>query len=82
MPRTVNVHEAKTHLSRLLEQSTKTGEAFIIARAGKPVATVTPISEEAYPPRRVGFLKGRYVAGDDFKDMGREAIQKAFEGET
>lgn len=75
---TVNVHEAKTHLSRLLERVAK-GEGFIIARAGKPVAKVVPLDS---PPqsdqRRIGFLAGRIAVPDDFDSMGHEEIEQLF----
>jgi len=58
----VNVHEAKTHLSRLLEQ-VHAGEEVILAKAGKPYAKLVPIREEA-PRRQAGRLKGRL--GDEF----------------
>lgn len=60
---TVNVHAAKTHLSRLLEEVSQ-GKTIIIARAGKPVARLVPYEEPA--PRRPGFLKGRIRIADDF----------------
>jgi prevent-host-death family protein len=53
---TVNVHHAKTHLSRLLERAA-TGEEIVIARAGQPVARLVPISP--VEPRRPGLAKGR-----------------------
>lgn len=61
--RTVNVHEAKTHLSRLLE-SVHRGEEIIIARAGKPVAKLVPI--EAARPRVFGKDRGKFTVPDDF----------------
>ena len=55
---TVNIHEAKTHLSKLVEKAAR-GEAFVIAKAGKPMVKVVPIEPvDAPPPRRVGMLKG------------------------
>ena len=54
---TVNVHEAKTHLSRLLEQA-HAGEEIILAKAGKPYARLVPLADES-GPRRPGRLKGR-----------------------
>ena len=50
---TINIHEAKTHLSRLVEKAAK-GEPFIIAKAGKPMVKVVPLEEEK--PKRIGFL--------------------------
>ena len=56
---TVNIHEAKTHLSRLIERAVA-GEPFIIAKAGKPMVKVTAIAEPSESPRRrLGFLKGQ-----------------------
>ena len=68
--RTVNMHEAKTHLSRLVE------EEFIIARDGRPVARVVPIRDEL-PAPRVGFLPD-IVVPDDFDEMGTETIAGMF----
>ena len=77
----VNIHEAKTHLSRLLE-ATARGESFVIARAGKPVARVVPYEEPPESrPRRLGFLAGEIAVPDDFDRMGREEIENLF-GET
>jgi antitoxin (DNA-binding transcriptional repressor) of toxin-antitoxin stability system len=68
----VNMHEAKTHLSRLVDQE------FIIARDGRPVARVTPIRDSETLPR-LGFLPDVEVP-DDFDDMGSEVIAAAFDG--
>jgi prevent-host-death family protein len=76
---TVNIHEAKTHLSRLVEKAAK-GEPFIIAKAGKPMVKVVPL-EAQKPKRRVGFLEGVYTVPDDFKEMGRDEIEAMFYGE-
>lgn len=76
--RTVNIHEAKTHLSRLVEQAVK-GEAFIIAKAGKPLVKVTvldaPTDGQA---RRLGFLVGKILAPYDFDRMGSKEIEQLF----
>lgn len=75
-----NIHEAKTHLSRLVEKAAR-GEPFVIARAGKPLVKVVPIQElPAAPVRRIGFLKGVYAVPDDFKAFGREEIEEMFHG--
>ena len=77
---TVNIHDAKTHLSRLVEQAAK-GESFIIAKAGKPMVKVVPLNaEEAGTARRLGFLAGEINVPDDFDRMGEEAIVPLFEG--
>lgn len=68
----VNMHEAKTHLSRLIH------EEFVIARDGRPVARVTPILESEIVPR-LGFLPD-IVVPDDFDELGRDDIADLFEG--
>ena len=75
----VNIHEAKTHLSALVERAAK-GEGFIIAKAGKPMVTVKPYTTEAPPRQRTGFLKGQIQVPDDFDIMGADAISGMFEG--
>jgi prevent-host-death family protein len=77
---TVNIHEAKTHLSRLIERAAK-GEAFIIAKAGKPMVKVVPIEEAETPKkRRIGFMKGEIVAPEDFDTMMADEIEEMFYG--
>ncbi len=72
----VNIHQARTQLSALLEQ-VRAGESFVIAKAGKPVAVVSP-----YPARavgeRIGFLAGQILVPDDFDDLGRDEIALMF----
>lgn len=75
--KSVNIHEAKTHLSRLVD-GVVGGEPFIIARAGKPLVKVVPVAADA--PRRTGFLKGAIDLPEDFDEMGREDIADLFEG--
>ena len=76
--RTVNVHKAKTHLSRLLE-SVDRGEELIIARAGKPVARLVPVKKSV--GRRVfGRDRGKFTVPDDFDAPLPDAILAAFEG--
>lgn len=73
---TVNIHEAKTQLSKLVDQATK-GEAFIIAKAGKPLVRVTAL--DAPPaPQRLGFLKGEIAVPEDFDHMGQAEIEALF----
>ena len=76
--KTVNIHEAKTHLSRLVEEASK-GESFVIAKAGKPVAKVTAISAPTgAQARRLGFMAGQISVPDDFDEMGRDEIARIF----
>ena len=77
--KTVNMHEAKTHLSRLVEEATH-GEGFVIARAGKPLVKVTAVDAPAAPTSRIGFLPGLRFP-EDFDDLGREEITGLFEGD-
>ena len=78
---TVNIHEAKTQLSRLIEQAVK-GDPFIIAKAGKPLVKVTrldaPLAGQA---RRLGFMVGQIAVPDDFDHMGSGEIELLFGGE-
>ncbi len=73
----VNVHEAKTHLSRLLER-VDAGEEIVIARNGKPVARLVAVVAE---PRRPGRLKGRLHIGADFDAPLPKGIAAPFRGE-
>lgn len=78
--KTVNIHEAKTHLSRLLEGAAK-GEAFIIAKAGKPIAKVVAIeSPGSGKVKRLGFLEGCFKVPADFDRLGEKEIEKRFGG--
>jgi prevent-host-death family protein len=75
----VNVHAAKTHLSRLIEQAAA-GEEIVIAKAGKPVARLVPF-EPRREPRRPGLMKGQIWIADDFDEPLPEEIMAAFRGE-
>jgi len=78
--RSVNIHEAKTHLSRLVEQAAA-GESFIIAKSGKPIVKVTAIDTPAFAERRrIGFLQGEIEVPQDFDEMGRSEIEQMFSG--
>jgi prevent-host-death family protein len=75
---TVNIHEAKTHLSRLVEEAAR-GESFVIAKAGKPMVRVTALdAPDPGQSRRIGFLSGQIQVPEDFDQMGRETIDKLF----
>jgi prevent-host-death family protein len=77
---TVNIHEAKTHLSRLMEKVSK-GESFIIAKAGKPIGKLVPLDDtDVAKKRRIGFMKGEIVVPDDFDTMMAEEIEEMFYG--
>lgn len=78
--RTVNIHEAKTHLSRLVEEAAK-GEPFIIAKAGKPIAKVVALDAPSGAQiKRLGFLAGQITVPEDFDRMCRAEIAKLFGG--
>jgi len=78
--RTVNIHEAKTHLSRLVEQAAE-GDEFIIAKAGKPMVKVIPLVAKDNPkPQRIGFMEGEFEVPDDFDTMFADEILEMFEG--
>jgi prevent-host-death family protein len=75
---TVNIHEAKTNLSKLLERIAR-GESFVIAKAGKPVAKVSPIdAPEAKKLQRIGAMEGQFTIPDDFNTMFQEEIEDMF----
>lgn len=79
--RTVNMHEAKTHLSRLVEAAAN-GEPFIIARAGNPLVKVIALeAPDAGKKSRVGFLTGEISVPEDFDRMGSAEIEALFEGD-
>ena len=74
----VNIHQAKCHLSRLL-QGVAEGRPFIIAKAGKPIARVAAIdAPEPLQIKRLGFLEGQFTVPDDFDRMGQEEILAQF----
>lgn len=78
---TVNIHEAKTQLSRLIEQAVK-GDSFIIAKAGKPLVKVTRLDAPSTGEvRRLGFMAGQIRVPDDFDRMGSVEIERLFGGE-
>ena len=82
---TFNIHEAKTNLSRLLEE-VQQGRPFIIAKAGRPIARVVSIEDSEFKPepkekKRLGFLTGQIEGPEDCDRMGEEEILAMF-GET
>jgi prevent-host-death family protein len=78
--RTVNMHEAKTHLSRLVERAAN-GEPFVIAKAGKPLVKVVPLdAADDKKPSRIGFLDGQFEVPDDFDTMFADEIEEMFYG--
>jgi prevent-host-death family protein len=74
-----NIHAAKTHLSALVEQAAK-GNAFIIAKSGKPMVKVVPCLPPNISQKRIGFLKGHIEVPSDFDEMGQGEILTIFEG--
>ena len=75
---TVNIHNAKTNLSRLVDRAAK-GEPFIIAKAGKPLVKVVPIDQPAATQiKRLGFMTGQFSVPDDFDRMGEDEIEQLF----
>jgi prevent-host-death family protein len=75
---TVNIHEAKTQLSRLVEKAAN-GEPFIIAKAGKPLVKVVALNTpEPTAPRRIGFMAGQISVPDDFDQMSGQDIEQLF----
>lgn len=80
--RRVNMHEAKTHLSRLVEEAAA-GEPFLICKAGRPMVRVTPLEAgdpASGPHRRLGLLAGQCQVPDDFDLMAAAEMADLFEG--
>ena len=75
---TVNVHEAKTHFSRLLDRAQE-GEEFVIAKAGRPVARLGPLARRV-KKRRLGLLDGKLRVPDDFNEPLPDEVIAVFEG--
>jgi antitoxin (DNA-binding transcriptional repressor) of toxin-antitoxin stability system len=73
---TVNIHEAKTQLSKLVDRAVK-GDAFVIAKAGKPLVKVAALGAPE-EPRRLGFLAGEIAVPKDFDRMGEAEIAALF----
>lgn len=76
--RQVNIHEAKTHLSRLVDDAVR-GEEIVIAKAGRPVARLIGFDVDR-PPRVPGLLKGKISVADDFDAPLPDEILQTFEG--
>ena len=76
----INIHQAKTHLSRLIEEAIESGDVFVIAKSGRPVAKVTPLSPSDNRKHRVGFMRGQVSVPGDFDTLGRDAIEDLFAG--
>ena len=79
---TINIHEAKTHLSRLIAQAQQ-GEPFVIAKSGKPLVIVSAIpTGQDKAQKRLGFLRGTMQVPQDFDRMGDDAIAGLFAGDA
>ncbi len=80
--RIINIHEAKTHLSRLVEDAAG-GNEFIIAKSGKPMVKVSPLpSDQSTRVNRLGFMSGEIEVPDDFDTMESSCIEALFEGKN
>jgi prevent-host-death family protein len=83
--RTINIHQAKTHLSRLVDEAEQ-GDSFIIAKAGKPKVLVTRIvAADAPKQRRIGFMKGMFTLPENYEEIDKELdkeIEKLMLGEA
>lgn len=78
---TYNIHEAKTQLSRLVDEAVHDGEPFIIAKAGRPLVKVVPLDAPVVTQRRrIGFMAGQIQVPADFDTMGADEIAGLFEG--
>lgn len=78
MPKTVNIHEAKTHLSRLVEEAAA-GTEVIIAKAGKPMARLSPLAAPV-KKKRLGLLRGKIKIAGNFNEPLPDDVLASFEG--
>jgi prevent-host-death family protein len=78
---TINIHKAKTHLSRLVDLAAN-GEPFVIAKAGKPLVKVVPIEQASVKSTRIGFMQDEIEIPDNFDTLGRKEIEQLFNGDT
>jgi len=77
---TIDIHEAKINLSRLIETAVR-GESFIIAKVGKPLVKVSRLDgPNSSQVKRLGFMAGQITVPDDFDQMGHAEIEGLFEG--
>lgn len=76
----INIHDAKTHLSSLVDQVVM-GESFIIAKRGKPLVKVVRLDAQT-TVKRIGFMAGQIIVPDDFDRMGSDEINDLFEGKS
>lgn len=80
----INIHKAKTHLSKLIDKAVQ-GESFIIAKAGKPLVKVTAIASDDIANKKfkhLGFMLGQINIPNDFDQIGSEEIEKLFNGDA
>lgn len=75
----LNIHDARTHFSRLVDR-VGAGETVVIAKAGKPVAKLVPLTAGDLPAKRIGFLAGAFAMPADFDTMGQAGIARQFDG--
>jgi prevent-host-death family protein len=82
--RTINIHQAKTHLSRLVDEAVE-GNSFVIAKRGKELVQVTPLpGSQARPRSLIGAMKGMYTLPENYEEIDRELdkeIERLFLGE-
>ncbi|MGH8296321.1 MAG: type II toxin-antitoxin system Phd/YefM family antitoxin [Steroidobacteraceae bacterium] len=78
MLKVLNIHEAKTHLSRIVEE-VAAGKEVIIAKAGKPMARLSPVTANV-KKKKLGLLKGKIKVPDDFNAPLADDVQAIFEG--
>ena len=76
----VNIHEAKTQLSKLIDAAVR-GEPFVIAKAGKPLVIVKRLDQGSQKSQRLGFLKDHFKIPEDFDHMGHDELERMFQGE-
>ena len=75
----MNLYDAKTHFSKVIAHVAETGETYVIARNGKPVAKIVPLTASERTPR-LGFMKGKVSAPENFNELNSGEISDLFYG--
>ena len=78
---TVSITDARTNLSKLINDAVNTGQPFVIAKAGTPIVTVSPIGVSR-KLTRIGFMQGQFKTPDDFDTMLQREISEMFHGRS
>lgn len=77
----INIHEAKTHFSRIIDEIKENHHSVVIAKAGKPQVQIVPLSDATSRSQKFGFMRGEFEIPDNFDRMNEQDIAELFSGE-